>query len=109
MLTRLSALLVQPTSKLPFLNCMTLVLLMQVPSGKMRIGSFSGSITCSRSLRATSSRSPASDLCTKHLDNRPQLELYLEPDVCGTAGERALDEPHEAGVGLAHQGVGPVN
>ena len=36
-----------PTSKDPFLNCMMLVLLMQVPSGKMRMGSFSGSRTCS--------------------------------------------------------------
>ena len=33
------------TSKQPFLNCMTDVLLMQVPSGKIRIGSLFGSST----------------------------------------------------------------
>ena len=38
------------TSKLPFLNCMTDVLLIHVPSGNMRIGSLSGSSTCSFSL-----------------------------------------------------------
>ena len=35
------------TSKDPFLNCMTEVLLMQVPSGKMRMGRRWGSSTCS--------------------------------------------------------------
>ena len=39
------------TSKQPFLNCMTDVLLMQVPSGKIRIGSLFGSSTWSRSLK----------------------------------------------------------
>ena len=39
------------TSKLPFLNCMTDVLLMHVPSGNIRIGSLSGSSTCSLSLK----------------------------------------------------------
>ena len=38
------------TSKLPFLNCMTLVLLIQVPSGKIKIGSLFGSSTCSFNL-----------------------------------------------------------
>ena len=38
------------TSKLPFLNCITDVLLIHVPSGNMRIGSLSGSSTCSLSL-----------------------------------------------------------
>lgn len=40
-----------PTSKLPFLNCITDVLLMHVPSGKIKIGGFLGSDTCCRSLK----------------------------------------------------------
>lgn len=51
-----------PTSKLPFLNCITDVLLIQVPSGKIRIGGFLGSDTCCRSLFATASLSLTSDL-----------------------------------------------
>lgn len=35
-----------PTSKLPFLNCITDVLLIHVPSGNMSIGGFLGSDTC---------------------------------------------------------------
>ena len=42
--------MIPPTSKEPFLNCITLVLLMQVPSGNIKIGSFVGSSTCSFSL-----------------------------------------------------------
>ena len=33
----------------------------------------------------------------------------LEPDVRRPPGEAALDDAHEAGVGLADQGVGPVH
>ena len=51
-----------PTSNDPFLNCMMLVLLMQVPSGKIRIGSFSGSVTCSCSLLNTAALSLDSPL-----------------------------------------------
>ena len=51
-----------PTSKDPFLNCMMLVLLMQVPSGKISMGSFSGSWTCSSSLLNTAALSLASPL-----------------------------------------------
>lgn len=40
-----------PTSKLPFLNCITDVLLMQVPSGNMRIGGLLGFDTCSFNLQ----------------------------------------------------------
>lgn len=46
-----------PTSKLPFLNCITDVLLMHVPSGKMRIGGFFGFDTWSFSRWATAWRS----------------------------------------------------
>lgn len=40
-----------PTSKLPFLNCITDVLFIHVPSGNTKIGGFSGFDTCSRSLK----------------------------------------------------------
>ena len=40
------------TSKLPFLNCITDVLFMHVPSGNIKIGSLSGSSTCSLNLKS---------------------------------------------------------
>lgn len=43
--------MILPTSKLPFLNCITDVLLMQVPSGNMRIGGLFGFETCSFNLQ----------------------------------------------------------
>lgn len=46
-----------PTSKLPFLNCITDVLLMHVPSGNINIGGLFGSDTCCRNRCATANRS----------------------------------------------------
>lgn len=51
-----------PTSKLPFLNCITDVLLMHVPSGKINIGGFFGSETCCLRRAATADLSLASAL-----------------------------------------------
>lgn len=42
--------MILPTSKLPFLNCITDVLFMQVPSGNIKIGGFFGLLTCSFNL-----------------------------------------------------------
>lgn len=64
-----------PTSKLPFLNCITDVLFIQVPSGNMRIGGLLGSDTCCLSRSATRCRSLASPLSNQ---------------ICGEALARAL-------------------
>lgn len=63
-----------PTSKLPFLNCMTDVLFMQVPSGKIKIGGFVGSETCWRNRCATDERS---------------LDSARSNQICGDARAKA--------------------
>ena len=112
--------MIQPTSKLPFLNCITDVLFMHVPSGKISMGGLFGSDTCFLILKHveqniktiithsstdytwTRTRTPA---VRKYEPVRDGFAVFhfvpFEPDVRRSSGECPLQNAQETSVPLS--------
>ena len=86
--------MVPPILKLPFLNIMTEVLLMQVPSGKISMGNFFLSAICSFSLLVTR--------CQSFISERSD-------QTCGQALTIALNNSHPPGMYLANRSIAPIH